>query len=399
MEHNLEQLYMDKIKEADELMDLLRDLSNIKGVSKLKKLILAERTFLHKVAASKTIQAKHLTTTNLIHFKALISTVFELEKCVAVLEPFTFKIQGNLKRIVVDIVKDEGKEWVKVTARNPKGLMMSCLGDTNYGSRTIFDQAKDFIKCASQNPIFYVPPKVIFKFSSGVDSALATKISNVGIEVIGDLLPTTYNTVCDSSDEESEEEENCDLAESTSHVLKDDDALRKPILKLNLDITTLIAYVSDMTNGGTCVKFIQEPLTLQAQSERKTKVKDMLNKLFEGKELYCCETAMTRFKEILAVVGGENEKKRAEQFLQRITVVPDCVSERVKNLKNSGQIKDKPKIVFGTGDSMQAVTVSANWGFFYSAQHQGVQLTTHLHEPRALSEQASIRSQHCQEGS
>ena len=88
-----------------------------------------------------------------------------------------------------------------------------------------------------------------------------------------------------------------------------------------------------------------------------------------GRELYCCGTAITEFNTILGTVGGDQEKQRAIDFLRRVKVVPDQMSERSK-LNIMGNIKLRSLTIFGTGDSLQAVTVTANSGFVRSAKSQ-----------------------------
>jgi hypothetical protein len=69
-------------------------------------------------------------------------------------------------------------------------------------------------------------------------------------------------------------------------------------------------------------------------------------------------------------VGGKEEKQRAQEFLNRVTVVPDQLTERVKSLCLSGNIKSRSLAIFGTGDFLEAVTVTANYGFLRSAKTQ-----------------------------
>lgn len=64
------------------------------------------------------------------------------------------------RKLVVDIVCDKGLSWVKVIARNPKSLSQICMGDSSYGVRSIFDQAKEYIECASLYPCLFQTPKV-----------------------------------------------------------------------------------------------------------------------------------------------------------------------------------------------------------------------------------------------
>ena len=63
-----------------------------------------------------------------------------------------------------------------------------------------------------------------------------------------------------------------------------------------------------------------------------------------GKHLLTCETALHDFRSILETVGGPSEKQRAEELLQRVQVVADCPSERVRSLKPSAKIKDRAKV-------------------------------------------------------
>lgn len=89
-----------------------------------------------------------------------------------------------------------------------------------------------------------------------------------------------------------------------------------------------------------------------------------------GRELHCCETALSEFRSILSTVGGPEEKERAEEFIRRITIVADQVSDRVQSLYVSGNIKNRSLVIFGTGDTLKAVTVTANSGFVRAAKTQ-----------------------------
>lgn len=51
--------------------------------------------------------------------------------------------------------------------------------------------------------------------------------------------------------------------------------------KLNLDITTLIAYVSELTNGVSFFNFKEPLLTEQNNHERKQRVKPILDQFFD----------------------------------------------------------------------------------------------------------------------
>ncbi|GFO46339.1 upf0415 protein c7orf25 homolog [Plakobranchus ocellatus] len=106
-----------------------------------------------------------------------------------------------------------------------------------------------------------------------------------------------------------------------------------------------------------------------------------------GKELFACETAVSSFWSILNILGGPREKERALTLLARVKVVPDQPSERAMELECHGRVKKRSKIVFGTGDSLHAITITSNMGFVRAAQGQGVVFPAFLHPARALTEE------------
>ncbi|XP_052791074.1 UPF0415 protein C7orf25 homolog [Mya arenaria] len=87
------------------------------------------------------------------------------------------------------------------------------------------------------------------------------------------------------------------------------------------------------------------------------------------------------------LLGGPAEKRRAEDLLSRVNVVPDKPSFRADIMPNTGKIKDRSHVIFGTGDSLKAVTVTANSEFVRAAHHQGVLFSVFLHASRALTEE------------
>ncbi len=159
------------------------------------------------------------------------------------------------------------------------------------------------------------------------------------------------------------------------------------IHKVNLDITTLISLVSNVCHGKCHLTFQEAILTEQAMQERESPLLPKLHAFMKGKQLFACQTAVDDFDAILGTVGGPEEKKRAENLLQQITVVPDQPSARSESLMTSAKVKDRARIIFGTGDSIQATTISANIGFVRASGNQGVTFSVFLHEPRALTEQ------------
>ena len=74
-----------------------------------------------------------------------------------------------------------------------------------------------------------------------------------------------------------------------------------------------------------------------------------------GHKLICCESAVKDFRVIVDTLGGEGEKVRSKILLEQIIdqVVPDGMSDRLKNLDLSGKIKERSRAIFGTGDFYQ----------------------------------------------
>lgn len=69
-------------------------------------------------------------------------------------------------------------------------------------------------------------------------------------------------------------------------------------------------------------------------------------------------------------MAGPGEKERAVELMSRITVVDDQLPTRVANLVLSAKVKSRSQTVFGTGDALKAMTVSANEGFVRGASNQ-----------------------------
>ncbi|KAG9066910.1 hypothetical protein KI688_012822 [Linnemannia hyalina] len=96
---------------------------------------------------------------------------------------------------------------------------------------------------------------------------------------------------------------------------------------LHLDITTLMALSSFLchTIRPDPTHFISPPLVLQAQQEHDQPLLPLFAKIFEGRErLVMTRTAATRFKAILSVIGGSEEKWRG-----RVMIHDPCEAARL----------------------------------------------------------------------
>lgn len=347
---------------------------SVHGASKLTKKIRAELKFLNELKEGHIpVKACHLNSTNLSHLGAVLDVAEDFD-IIAVLKPFSWYKSENVdisSVIIVDIVISQG--WIKVIARNPIALHRTWEGEGNFGDKSIDKQAKEYISASQQNTINYSVPKVTFIFTQGITEKLAECLLDAGVIVKGNILP---NPGSDSITNPS--------------ILADRNEKDEPLAfkcnKVNLDVTAMIALVSALTNGSCFYKFQEQILTDQTERERMNPLLPQLNKFLEGKELYACSLAISSFQTILDTLGGPKEKQRARELLSKVKEVCNEPSSRAHQLTPSARIKPRPKIVFGTGDMLQAVTVSSNGSFVRAAKEQGVEFSVFVHEPRALTE-------------
>ncbi|KAB0801949.1 hypothetical protein PPYR_04135 [Photinus pyralis] len=383
-------LAQEKVQFGQSLLNSLTQYNQIEGIQKLSRKIKQELSFLEKISRDESIKKEHLQCSNLTHFNALIQTLRELQNCQSVNKVFNL---GD-KKISVDIICDEGLTWVKVIARNPKSLAQISAGDTGYGVRSIVDQAEDYLECAKQHPCLFRTPKIMFVFFSGISNDLSETLEELGIVV--------RRTRIEHHVENGYSADSSDL--STKNV--------SHILKINLDVSAMLAYVSSITNGScNRYKFTTPVLIQQAEWESRRPVKPILDAYFQGKNLYCCETARNSFINILNTVGGSNEKIRGQELLSKLIVLPDnatasdtegtnanliCFSSvqfsSNKVLNVGGKIRERSLIIFKFGDRIQAVTVTSNDGFVRAAKQQGIYFVVFVHESRALTEQKESKA-------
>lgn len=106
-------------------------------------------------------------------------------------------------------------------------------------------------------------PQVVFVFAHKIDDELTAELEEIGVTISQFPLHSSKS----ASDEQTDEVSNLE------NINKID--------KLNLDVTTLLAYVSALTNGSN-FEFADKILAQQSALERSAPVKSMLDKIFEG---------------------------------------------------------------------------------------------------------------------
>ncbi|XP_056322339.1 UPF0415 protein C7orf25 homolog [Danio aesculapii] len=410
----------DRIRVAKELLERVdkicsRQGREVEGRAKLCSKLRAELKFLQKVEAGKVvIKESHLQSTNLTHLKAIVESAESLEKVVSVLHVFAYESpDGQKQTLVVDVVANGGHTWVKSIGRKAEALHNIWQGRGQYGDKSVIRQAEDFLEASQQQPVQYSNPHIIFAFYNGVSSPMADKLKEMGISVRGDIVAVNTIEGGEEEDEEDQEGDHEELVEEEedgeddnddddddtdlTHTRVDRDTIVASLAfptevkvdvcnRVNLDITTLITYVSSLSHGNCHFTFKEVVLTEQAAQERQEKVLPRLEEFMKGKELFACQSAVEDFRVILDTLGGPGEKSRAEELLARLKVVPDQPSERTQRLVMSSKVNRRSLMIFGTGDTLRAITMTANSGFVRAAANQGVRFSVFIHQPRALTE-------------
>ena len=396
------------IQHAKSLQERCQKLDDVRGVGKLTKKVSAEVKFLeglhHKSGKNKE---NSLSSSNLVNLQGVVDAVETFPDVSQVLQPF--QCPGHEHPLVVDVVCNHGYTWVKVIARKAQALHLIWAGEGQYGEKSIHNQAEQFLQCAKLYPVNFTVPQIVFTFCQGVTSEMRQHLIKMGIHVKGEIeeLDTQTKKKLDdlkSLDTDSDSDaQSCDLdavedkqgvvegqtvdSQVQTSVNSVNFVARPDIHKVNLDVTTMIVLVSNVCHGECNYTFQEDILNQQAANERERPVLPSIHAFLKGKELYACNTALTSFQKIVDVVGGPTEKQRAEELIKTITPVADNVSERTKCLQTSAQLKQRAKLVFGTGDLIKAVTTTSNMAFVRAAQNQGCDFAVFIHESRALTEQ------------
>lgn len=267
------------------------------------------------------------------------------------------------KTIRIDIISTNDSTdvfWIKIIARNSDSIIDEVMGRCEYGSKDILEVAEEFLDMSLDTEMnFFRPPKVIFDFLHSIDSFLEDKLEQLGV-ILGRKFRSS------------------ELASDT---------IKSSNMTLNVDVSTMLAYISELSNGGINYKFGEQLLEDQAIVERREPIKPVLDKIFEGKKLIACETAVNSFEQIIKLLAGPNEKKRAEEFIARLEIFPDVEHpEDIINLELSSQIKERSRKIFAFGIFHEAITVSSNSGFKRAARMKNLDIPMISHSARALTE-------------
>lgn len=371
----------------------------VEGQQKLCGKVRAELRFLRRVESGELqVKESHLHSTNLTHLTAVMESAESLEGVVSLLHVFNYQdADGARQSLVVDVVASGGHTWVKAVGRKAEALHNIWQGRGQYGDKSIIRQAEDFLQASQQQPVQHTHPHIIFAFYNGVSSPMADRLRDMGISVRGDIVAVNAMTAQEGGAEELEEEEEETEQEEAGLTRVDRGTVVASLAfpaqlqveecpRVNLDITTLITYVSSLSHGRCHFSFREPVLTEQAAQERQEQVLPQLDAFMQGKELFACRAAVHDFQLILDTLGGPGEKERAQKLLARLRLVDDQPSERTTHLTRTAKVNERSLLIFGTGDSLRAVTMTANSRFVRAAANQGVRYSVFIHQPRALTE-------------
>ncbi|XP_042233510.1 UPF0415 protein C7orf25 homolog isoform X2 [Homarus americanus] len=220
------ELALNRINDAKQVLDQIFDLEkkSVNGTGKLKKRIQAEINFLKKgLEKGSELKEEHVLCSNLGQLGALSSVAVATHDVTGLLQTFCV---GGSEKIVVDVVGDGGKQWIKVILRNPKALhLLFILGGRN-GVKPLDEVAEDFIICAQKHPVFYSNPQVVFWFCGGVSESLANDLEEKGVEVKGKKIPDHELGLPDyfGEDSEAESEDSEVESEEDSEVESEEDS-------------------------------------------------------------------------------------------------------------------------------------------------------------------------------
>uniref|UniRef100_A0A3Q1F620 Chromosome 7 open reading frame 25 n=1 Tax=Acanthochromis polyacanthus TaxID=80966 RepID=A0A3Q1F620_9TELE len=383
---SLQEALQQRISSAQVLLQRAEQLCpGVEGHLKLCGKLRAELRFLRRVESGELqVKESHLHSTNLTHLTAIVDSAHSLEDVVALLHVFTYQdSSGRRRTLVVDVVGNGGHTWVKAVGRKAEALHNIWQGRGQYGDKSIIRQAELFLTASRQQPVHYRHPHVVFAFYNGVSCPMADRLRDMGVSVRGDIV--AVNTVVTEEEEEEEEEEpaedssdeeaaagltQVDRGTVVASLAFPSNVQAEECRRANLDITTLITYVSSLSHGRCHLAFREPVLTEQAAQERQQQVLPQLD----------------AFMLILDTLGGPGEKERAQKLLARLHVVDDRPSERTLRLTPSAKVNHRSLMIFGTGDSLKAVTMTANSRFVRAAANQGVRYSVFIHQPRALTE-------------
>ncbi|KAJ9458871.1 hypothetical protein DIPPA_70122 [Diplonema papillatum] len=392
----------------------------IDGLQRLLKKVDAEQAFQREMVKNESLLTiARVRSSNLGLFRGIeqvmLGGVGGLVSCQR-----TFYSHDKSLVVEVDVVAGNGSIWIKVKGMNNRNIHDILQGKGRYGEKSVIQLAEDMLTVAGDSKIHFGTPLCVMVFTNNeIDESVLDAVRTTGVRALTlDSIPVIAEYIrpppaldedlmlelaaemgggMDDSDEDSGSDPFQSIGglaaayEECSSVMKGPSLNPIFVQKVNLDVTALFALTSDLTNGHNGYHFPDHVvLEQQAKDDRRCPVFPILQEFLAGKQVFICETAKREYENILEQVAGSAEKRRALEFMQHVQVYPDHPSEQAQQLTESARVKKRQKVIFGTGDTLRAITVTANVQFVQAAADQGVHFTVFVHPARALTERKRL---------
>lgn len=166
---------------------------------------------------------------------------------------------------------------------------------------------------------------------------------------------------------------------------------------INIDVTTLITLVSDVTNDPNIAtrfgkmdiwKDKYKSIYNHIIDEQKSPILPILNSIICNKKIVAVDTAYDKFVELITNNGSKNEIERMNELITNIHKIKSNPSERFKKLTISkSKIWSELNIdIFGTADRYNIMTLSGNIKLCKFIHHNiNINFECHAHRPRCFA--------------
>ncbi|CAO3627766.1 unnamed protein product [Cunninghamella echinulata] len=306
--------------------------------------------------------------------------------------------------IKLDLVAEQERVWIKIFARNTKAIRHDMDGlewhededddsdndffndsendddeeitsdkkDNDDNSNTIlstfehlpiFKKAKTYLSCSQLYQYHYKPPVVVFAFMKVKENEdpfvqkIMDRLKEMGICIYlqqqqednddkthhfhslrNQYLPylkergwdpATFTATTAISSQPSQQQHKDGMFYSLTTE------------KLNLDVSTVLAMISELSHHVCQVDEVDgEALKLQAAMELKHAVLNDLNKILKGKQLCIVQSAFDRLKSIIQVVAGPQERKRFNYLFPNEKIIEKSSTEDTTTIENDDDNDD-----------------------------------------------------------
>ncbi|GMH40966.1 hypothetical protein BSKO_08870 [Bryopsis sp. KO-2023] len=310
---------------------------------------------------------------NLAGFRAELQVALSVPGVIAVCKKFQVLEQEGKElpeisamskpsKIEVDVVAQDGHTWIEV--KSYKGITLESghwQGIPGH-IKGLEQQIQDYLYVAScpNNHQRWRAPSVVIYFLEDIDEGVKDAITEMGAYVQVGPDPPTLEGVPEPPE---------------------------PPTIANLDVTSMCALVSEVSHGGVenalVTQWAQRVSHWQdsLENERRNPLLQEIGPILLHKQLVATERAVLQFETLVEKFGGESELARWRELKGKLEIYSeanseDWLSKRVLSLENVPLIQ---KHVFGLGDHLRALVITANIKGIQKLAHEGVNLEAFTH--------------------